>query len=766
MFEFLFKYRADLFAKGELVFQSGPLRWGLIVVAAAVAVWILGSYRRQLQKVAGVDRGVATVLVGLRLGMLAALCFVLMQPALALQALKPQEGFVALLADTSRSMTIEEAATNAAPSRAQWPQQSLLGSAEGRLGEGALADPLSERFRLRTYAFGDQVKRLGPDDGLTFDGSSTQLVGALERVRAELAGVPLAGVVVLTDGAIAAEPGFEDQILRYRQAGTPVHTVLVGSERFTRDLEIEQVVAPRSVLLGSSAELEVHLRYPGFGGERVVVEVRDGGRLLEQREVELPLAGDERTTVRAVFRTVEPGSRTFEVTVRPQDGSTETVERNNRRYSLVEVEEGPHKILYFEGEPRFEYKFIRRAVADDEQIQLVSLLRMAENRFYRQSVDDELELQGGFPQRKQDLFRYRGLVLGSVEASFFTYDQMRMIVDFAAERGGGVLFLGGSQALGEGGYAGTPLEQLFPVEINDRRQIGPVGRTVLATPTRLGASHPLLEIGEASSEADFWEQLPELLLINELGPVKAGAGALLAGAGGGEEEPILVQQPFGRGQSVLFAAVDSFRWQMRMPTDDATHEIFWRQLLRWLIGGAPDRLEAGSGAGVHQAGRPVELVATVRDPDFSSNPDARVVAEVRAPGGAIAQVPLDYEFGPEGRYRGVYQAPEEGTYEVATRVESLDDAQAALSHFDVRDLDEEFFGASANRSLLERLSRETGGEVFAPDELERLLDELSYSTAGVTVREEQPLWNMPILFVILLTCLLAEWSLRRWKGLR
>ena len=766
MFEFLFKYRPDLFAKGDLVFQSGPLRWALVLIGAAAALWILNGYRRQLQKTTGVDRGIATLPVGLRLGTLGALCFVLMQPALALQALKPQEGFVALLADTSRSMNIEEAAAGVAATRSGWLQEALQGPEEGRLGEGAFAAALAERFRLRTYAFGDDVRRLSPTDALEFDGASTQLVEALERVRAEMAGVPLAGVVVLTDGAISAETGFEDQLLRYRQAGTPVHSVLLGSDRFARDLEIEQVLAPRSVLLGSSAELEVHLRYPGFGGERVVLEVRDEGRLLEQREVELPLAGEERTTVRAVFRTVEPGSRTFEVTVRAQDGGSETVDRNNRRYSLVEVEEGPHKILYFEGEPRFEYKFIRRAVADDEQLQLVSLLRMAENRFYRQSVDDELELQGGFPQRKQDLFRYRGLVLGSVEASFFTYDQMRMIVDFAAERGGGVLFLGGSQALGEGGFAGTPLEQLFPVEVSDRRQIGPLGRAVRAAPTRLGASHPLLEIGEASGAPEFWEQLPELLLINDLGPVKAGAAALLAGEGAAGEEPILVQQPFGRGQSLLFAAVDSFRWQMRMPTDDPTHEIFWRQLLRWLIGGAPERLESGAASGVHQAGRPVELVATVRDPDFTANPDALVVAEVRAPGGSVEQVPLDFEFGPEGRYRGVFDPTEIGTYEVATRVESLDDAQAALSHFDVRDLDEEYFDASANRNLLERLSEETGGKVFSPSEVDRLLDELSYSTAGITVREEQPLWNMPILFVILLTCLLAEWTLRRWKGLR
>lgn len=766
MFEFLFKYRPDLFAKGELVFQAGALRWALVLIAGALAVWILASYRRQLQRAAGVERGVATILVGLRLGMLGALCFVLMQPALALQALKPQEGFVALLADTSRSMEIEDSVTQASTSRAEWLEESLRGSENGLLGDGTLSAPLSERFRLRTYGFGDRVTRLGPADALSFDGSRTGLVDALERVRAELAGVPLAGVVLLTDGAVDAEPGFEDQVLRYRQAGTPIHTVLVGSERFARDLEIEQVVAPRSVLLGSSAELEVHLHYPGFGGEQVVVEVRDGGRLLEQREVELPLAGDERTTVRAVFRTVEPGSRTFEVTVRAQDGSPETVERNNRRFSLVEVEEGPHKILYFEGEPRFEYKFIRRAVEEDEQLQLVSLLRMAENRFYRQSVDDELELQGGFPQRKEDLFRYRGLVLGSVEASFFTYDQMRMIVDFAAERGGGVLFLGGSQALGEGGYAGTPLEQLFPVEITDRRQIGPLGRAMRATPTRLGASHPLLELGEASRDSAFWESLPELLLINDLGRVKAGAGALLAGTGQGSEEPILVQQPYGRGQSLLFAAVDSFRWQMRMPTDDPTHEIFWRQLLRWLIGGAPDRLESGSGVGVHQAGRPVELVATVRDPDFGANPDARVVAEVRSPSGAVKQVPLDFEFGPEGSYRGVFEPDEEGAYEVATRVDSLDDAQTTVSHFEIRELDEEFFGAAANRPLFERLARETGGRVFAPGEVDRLLDELSYSSAGVTVREEQPLWNMPILFLILLTCLLAEWSLRRWKGLR
>ena len=117
---------------------------------------------------------------------------------------------------------------------------------------------------------------------------------------------------------------------------------------------------------------------------------------------------------------------------------------------LVQVLDRREKILYFEGEPRFELKFIRRAVAEDKNLQVVCLQRTSQNKFLRLDVDDAEELAGGFPKTREELFKYRGLILGSVEASFFTADQLRMIAEFVSQRGGGLLTLGGRHSFAEG----------------------------------------------------------------------------------------------------------------------------------------------------------------------------------------------------------------------------------------------------------------------------------------------------------------------------
>ena len=132
---------------------------------------------------------------------------------------------------------------------------------------------------------------------------------------------------------------------------------------------------------------------------------------------------------------------------------------------MVVVSDRREKILYLEGEPRFELKFIRQAVEDDKNLQVVTLLRSAKDKFLRLSVDDSVELSTGFPKTREELFTYRGIILGSVEASFFTVDQLRMLADFVGVRGGGLLALGGRRALAEGGYAGTPLADALPVEL-------------------------------------------------------------------------------------------------------------------------------------------------------------------------------------------------------------------------------------------------------------------------------------------------------------
>ena len=159
----------------------------------------------------------------------------------------------------------------------------------------------------------------------------------------------------------------------------------------------------------------------------------------------------------------------FRLKVAPQAG--EVVTQNNQRDVQIDIRDRKERILYYEGEPRFEMKFARQAIKDDKNLELVTLQRTAENKYLRLDVDAAgVELAAGFPKTREELFAYRGLVLGSVEASAFNADQLRMIAEFVDVRGGGLLLLGGARAFAEGGYAGTPLAEMMPVVLESRRR--------------------------------------------------------------------------------------------------------------------------------------------------------------------------------------------------------------------------------------------------------------------------------------------------------
>src|SRR5262249_47071325 len=183
------------------------------------------------------------------------------------------------------------------------------------------------------------------------------------------------------------------------------------------------------------------------------------------------------------------------------------------------------KILYLEGEPRFELKFIRRAVQEDANLQVVCLERTSQNKFLRLDVDEPEELASGFPRTREELFRYRGLVLGSVEASFFTPDQLEMIGAFVGERGGGLLTLGGRHSFAEGGYGGTSLAEVLPVVLEEK----PVEASFLAElkvePTPAGLVHGTTRLaGPRAGATARREGLPPLFTPD---PLRGG------GAGGG-----------------------------------------------------------------------------------------------------------------------------------------------------------------------------------------------------------------------------------------
>lgn len=755
LFELLFKYRPVVFEQGDFRFGTTSAMYVAAVAATAVVASTVLTYRRIGGKSRPRDRA---LLAALRLAVLAIVLFCLFRPVLVIKAAVPQQNFLGILVDDSRSMRI---ADRDGQPRAAFAQGTFVRP------DSPLRKTLGDRFAVRLFRFSAAAERLTDAEDLTFSGTQTRLARALGNARDELAGLPLAGLVVVTDGADTSEASLGESLLALKADGLPVFTVGVGRDSLTRDIQVSRVATPRAVLKGTSLVVDVTLTHAGYSGSSVSLNVESDGRIVSSQEVKLAGTG-EPTTVRARFTAAEAGPKVFRFRVPPQPG--EEVTQNNAREVLIEVEDRREKILYFEGEPRSEVKFIRRAVADDPNLQVVVLQRTAENKYLRIYVDHAEELIAGFPKTREELFAYRAIILGSIEAGAFTGDQLRMIADFVDRRGGGLLMIGGRRAFAEGDYAGTPVADVLPVVLEPPQKDAPVAR-LRVRPTRVGLGHAVTQIAKTEQEsAARWADLPHVIGVNPIRQVKPGATVLLTGLdeGSRREQVVLAYQRYGRGRALALPLLDTWIWQMHstITVEDMTHESFWRQLLRWLVDGVPANVELRMGLDRVDPGEAVTLVANVADATYVEMNNGRVLTTVTRPSGGTLEVPLQWTGEKNGEYRGTFTAEEEGLY--GLRVEATrDGATIGVDETQLRAAagEEEYFDAAMRASLLKRIADETGGRFYTEANADKLAEDLRYTGRGVTVVEERELWDMPVLLLLLLGLMLGEWSCRRARDL-
>ncbi|MFI5229088.1 MAG: hypothetical protein ACHQWU_08465, partial [Gemmatimonadales bacterium] len=462
----------------------------------------------------------------------------------------------------------------------------------------------------------------------------------------------------------------------------------------------------------------------------------------------------------------------------------EQVTQNNAQQALVDVRDDRERVLYVEGTPRPEMKFIRAAVEADSNLQIVTLQRTAENKFYRLNVDSANDLVTGFPKTRAELFRYRSIILGDVEASFFTHDQLAMLAEFVNVRGGGLLLLGGRRSFGEGGYAGTPLADVMPVVISGNAVADSLtffaDLKVALTPA--GESHAVAQVAATpAASMARWKSLPAVTAVNRIRDVKPGAVTLITGstpAGGragepGEplrsyDQPVLVYQRYGRGLSIAFPVQDSWNWQMdpTSPPDDQTFTRFWRQLLRWTASDAPSRVVATLPTDQANPRTPIAIRASVADSIFVPRNDAKVVAHLSNEHGFTRDLPLDWAIDRDGEYRGTFTPEEAGTYTIKVEATLPSGATFGDTTFvRVADLNTEYFDAEMRAPLLQRMAKETGGKFYTPATAGTLAADLALSKHGVTVVNQMDLWDMPVIFLLLVALVSAEWSYRKMRGL-
>src|SRR5262249_3756004 len=244
---------------------------------------------------------------------------------------------------------------------------------------GPLVAELKSKFQLRTYAFSDVAKRLTGAGSLKATGTSTRVEDAVSEVYGELRHLPLAGMVVGSDGAQNVSAESHNTLDEIEARKIPIYTLGVGAPELDRDLQLDEVAVARTALPGSLITADVTVRQRGYIGRNARLEVREGSRIVATKE--LNFGPEPVQTVPISFTPQSKGIKEYTFTVTSPGG--EEIEDNNSQSRLMEIEDRSARILYIEGEPRWEYKFLRRAVEQEQSLKIASLLRTSDNKFYR-----------------------------------------------------------------------------------------------------------------------------------------------------------------------------------------------------------------------------------------------------------------------------------------------------------------------------------------------------------------------------------------------
>jgi uncharacterized membrane protein len=749
-FEFFFKYKPIIYQKGHLAFQLLGSRWLFLFFILAAAAGAYFAYKN-------VSRDKYSIgLVALRAVTFSLLAFIFLRPVLNISSVLPQESYMAVVVDNSESMKIKDDGQVARSEQLQ--KQFETTNFFKRLGE---------KFKIRMYRFDATAERIDNPTQMNFAGKRTRLESATDLLQQELGTVPLSGVVLITDGGDNASKQWTESLSKLESRKIPFYTVGVGSETVIRDAEVVKVSAPRATLKESTAVVDVSYRNHGFAGRKATLYVRENGVLLKTEQVTLPRDGEiGETTLDLPVK--NEGTRLFSFTLEtPED----RIPENNTLNALVEIKNDHPQILYIEGEPRWEFRYIRRALQDDPNIRLVTLLRSSQNKFYRQGLDKEETLAEGFPKKKEDLFAYKGLIFGSIESTFFSQDQLKMVVDFVSNRGGGFLMLGGRNSYSGGHYENSPIADILPVQLpaGDRNPV--IGRVKLAV-TDYGRTHPLMKLAADANGGNVvkdWSDLPPLNDYNKTLDAKIGGIVLARGQSeqkGGPDPILLAYQRYGRGRSMALTTGSTWHWQMGMDAKDQTHEMFWKQTLRWLVSTSPDPVMISSDKDTYLPGEAVRLSADISNKNFERMNNAKVVAKVTSPDGLTQTIPLDFNGTAEGTYQAELNETAAGVYQVDVEAaQGSENLGTNHTSFQVQDRPVEFYNPAVDTHLLQSVASSTGGKYYPLSKLGDVPDDAQYVEGISSIVEQKELWDVPFLFMLLCMSLGGEWFWRKRKGL-
>lgn len=799
----------------SLTFSGWNWIWPVIGFAAAALLILVWSYR------ASAGQPLRWVCLTLKALGLAALALCLLEPLWLGQRARPGANLFAIVADNSQGLQVHDAGQTRSrgaelleiidPTKPGW--QATLG----------------DTFELRRYLFDSRLQSTNDFHELVFDGRATALGTSLRTLAERFRGRPLSGVLLFTDGNATDMPGGSALNLEGLPPIYPVIIGRKDAVRdiSIQQLHVSQssfedapVTVQADVAAAGYRGQSITARMVDRTGRTVMeksADARGDGEVVPFIfELKPDQPGLSYYQVRVGTRTELDKAAASEATAAPGDAAPKTEEAtlaNNARVLAVDRGQGPFRVLYVSGRPNWEFKYLNRALDSDPQVQLVALIRIAKrepkmdfkgrvgetsNPLYRGftnqapeeaarydeavvmrlNVRDETELAGGkFPRTPEDLYGYHAIIVDDLEAEFFSPDQALLVQKFVSERGGGFLMLGGMETFQEGKYARTPIGDMLPVYLDrDEGMDEPPGNLHF----QLGREGWLqawarLRDNEADERARIDGMVP-FGVLNRVRGLKPGASMIASVRDErGTEQPALAVQRFGRGRTAALMIGNVWRWGMENAAARVDMEKAWRQTVRWLVADVPNRVNTTIEQLPADANGAVQIQVRVRDDKFQAVDDASVTVEVEpvvfagTAGAAGNSIKLEAEpaLSEPGLYHATYVPRQTGGYRATASVKNNvgADLGASAAGWSTDLAAEEFRSLTPNVALMEEIARKTGGQVVEADKLGALAARLPQLKAPVMETWSYPAWHTPLMFIFALACLLAEWGLRRWKGM-
>ncbi len=543
-----------------VIHYVGASDWTIPValIGLTFVALILWSYLR-----AATSSAVRLMAALLKIAAIGLLLLCLLEPLIS--GVRPRSGanVLAILVDNSRSMRISGRGIPAAKDLPRWFGPDDAG----------WRARLAQDFDVRVYAFDRELRHVEDPTALSYDGDASNLAAAMSTLSDRFSNRPLAGVLLLSDGSAT---DLRNSQGAWQLPNCPIFPVWTRSSSKPRDIRLQQVRINQTHFETSPTTIVADVTANGYVGQKVVTQLIDNqDKVVEEQIVTLP-GNSQPVPVSYRFRPEKSGVnfyrlQAFAESDRDQflktQSTSEATTENNVRTLLVNRGGGPFRILYAAGRPNWEFKFLRRALDADDEIQLIGLLRIANkepkfqfqdrsgtgdtNRFFegfedvaqeenesydhpvfvRIILEDTQELAEGFPSTVESLFKYDAVILDDLEASFFSPDQMLLMRRYVSQRGGGLLMLGGVASFTQGGYAKTPIGEMLPVYLS-RGDVRQPGSRVSLQLTREGMLETWTRLRPTEAEEqNRIKDMPGFFTLNAVGDVKPGGANSSRSAG-------------------------------------------------------------------------------------------------------------------------------------------------------------------------------------------------------------------------------------------